>query len=503
VALALDYRQRFHRDVVVDLVCYRRYGHNEGDEPSYTQPLMYQKIKEHPAVAHLYGDQLLRDGTLTPEECKAFWEVAKERLEQTAPPPEQTPLAEAGPPEARSQETTGPSVPLDRLSAIVQAVSTVPEDFALHPKLQSLLRRRAAYLAGGPSVDWAGAELLAFGMCLLEGIPVRLAGQDSGRGTFSQRHAVFADYHSGLERAPLNTLASGQAPFEVLDSLLSENAAMAFEYGYSVTDRTALVLWEAQFGDFSNGAQVVIDQFLSGSEQKWHQTSGLVLLLPHGQEGQGPEHSSARLERFLTLCAEDNMRVANPTTPAQYYRLLLRQARDATRKPLVIMTPKSLLRHPKVLSSLEDLVDGAFQPVMEDGAFSDPVQRSAVRRVLVANGKVVYDLVSAREEQNISQVAILRLEQLYPFPGAGLEQALASYPPEAEVVFVQEEPRNMGAWRFVREQFLDGKVGSLQRPLRYVGRPELANTAPGSHRAFRKEQDALVAEALGSDSPSQ
>ena len=374
---------------------------------------------------------------------------------------------------------------------------TVPEGFTLHPKLQPLLERRAAYLAGPPSLDWAGAELLAFGMCLLEGIPVRLSGQDSGRGTFSQRHAVLADFHSGLERVPLNTLASGQARFEVLDSLLSENAVMGFEYGCSVADPATLVLWEAQFGDFANGAQVVIDQFLSGSEQKWNQTSGLVLLLPHGQEGQGPEHSSARLERFLSLCAEDNIRIANPTTPAQYYHLLCRQALDAVRKPLAIMSPKSLLRHPKVVSSMEDLVDCSFKPVLEDGTFSEADARKAVRRVLVANGKVVYDLLSAREERKPAQVAILRLEQLYPFPGAELERALSAYPADAEWVFVQEEPRNMGAWRFVREQFLDGKVGSSRHPIRYIGRRELASPAPGSHRVFKEEQAALVAEALG------
>ncbi len=489
VDLAVDYRQRFHRDVVVDLVCYRRYGHNEGDEPSYTQPLLYRKIKEHPAVAHLFGDQLLRDGILAPEEREALWTATRERLLQDSPPSHQAAPAEAPPSRSGPPREADPG---DRLSAVVRAVSTVPEDFALHPKLQPLLRRRSAYLEGGPTIDWAGAELLAFGACLLEGIPVRLAGQDSGRGTFSQRHAVLADVHTGLERVPLNTLAPGQAPFEVVDSLLSENAAMAFEYGYSVADPAALVLWEAQFGDFANGAQVVIDQFLSGSEQKWNQTSGLVLLLPHGQEGQGPEHSSARLERFLSLCAEDNIRVANPTTPAQYYHLLLRQARDTTRRPLVIMSPKSLLRHPQAVSSLEDLVDGAFRPVLEDVKGD----RSAVRRVLVANGKVAYDLLSAREERQASQVAILRLEQLYPFPGAALGRALAAYPPEAEVVFIQEEPRNMGAWRFVREQFLDGQVGGVQRPLRYLGRRELASTAPGSHRVFKQEQEALVAEAL-------
>ena len=493
VDLAVDYRQRFHRDVVIDLVCYRRHGHNEGDEPSYTQPILYRKIKEHPTVAHIYGDQLLREGFLASGELEALWGTVRERLERAGPPPDGTD-AEAAPratrPEGARIEASGRR---DRLSAIVQAVSTVPEDFELHPKLQPLLRRRASYLAETPSLDWAGAELLAFGMCLLDGIPVRLSGQDSGRGTFSQRHAVLADHRTGLARVPLNTLAPGQAPFEALDSLLSENAVMGFEYGYSVAAPSTLVLWEAQFGDFANGAQVVIDQFLAGSEQKWNQTSGLVLLLPHGQEGQGPEHSSARLERFLSLCAEDNLRVANPTTPAQYYHLLRRQALDPVRKPLVVLSPKSLLRNPHVVSSIEDLVDGSFKPVLEDESFSAARDRSAVRRVLVANGKVVYDLLAARAARQDAQVAILRLEQLYPFPGAELEQALAAFPPEAEWVFVQEEPRNMGAWRFVREQFLDGNV---QHPIRYVGRRALASPAPGSHRAFKQEQEALLARAF-------
>ncbi len=499
VDLAVEYRQRFHRDVVIDLVCYRRYGHNEGDEPSYTQPILYQKIKEHPAVAHIYGDQLLREGSLSPGERDAIWSAARERLEKAVPPPEAAEAIGAGgglP--ATRPEAAGPgaSERLDRLSAIVRACSTVPEDFELHPKLQPLMRRRAAYLEEAPGLDWAGAELLAFGMCLLDGIPVRLSGQDSGRGTFSQRHAVLADHRTGREWIPLNTLAPGQAPFEVLDSLLSENAVMGFEYGYSVADPSTLVLWEAQFGDFANGAQIIIDQFLSGSQQKWNQASGLVLLLPHGQEGQGPEHSSARLERFLTLCAEDNLRVANPTTPAQYYHLLRRQATDPVRKPLVVMSPKSLLRNPHVVSSIADLVDGSFKPVLEDGRFSAARDRGAVRRVLLANGKVAHDLLAARAGREGSQVAILRLEQLYPFPAAELEEALAAYPPDAERVFVQEEPRNMGAWRFVREQFLDARAGPLQHPIRYVGRRELASPAPGSLRVFRQEQEALVARAL-------
>jgi 2-oxoglutarate dehydrogenase complex dehydrogenase (E1) component-like enzyme len=296
---------------------------------------------------------------------------------------------------------------------------------------------------------------------------------------------------------PLNNLDPAQAAFLVLDSLLSENAVMGFEFGYSVADPSTLVLWEAQFGDFANGAQVVIDQFLAGSEQKWNQTSGLVLLLPHGMEGQGPEHSSARLERFLSLCAEDNLRVANPTTPAQYYHLLRRQAQARPARPLVLMTPKSLLRNPGAVSSMDDLVHGAFLPVMDDPAFAEARLRASVRRVILANGKVVYDLLAARSARSVPDVAIVRLEQLYPFPGAGLGRILGAYPPEAETIFVQEEPRNMGAWRFVQEQCLEGRVEGLGRPLRYVGRRAGASPAPGSHDVFKREQEALVAEAFG------
>ncbi len=339
--------------------------------------------------------------------------------------------------------------------------------------------------------------MLAFGMLLLEGTPVRLSGQDSGRGTFSNRHAVLADVASGAEWVPLNTIATEQARFEVIDSLLSENAVMGFEFGYAVTDPSTLVLWEAQFGDFANGAQVVIDQFISGSEQKWNQRCGLVLLLPHGQEGQGPEHSSARLERFLTLCAEDNLRVANVSTPAQFYHLLLRQMSSEERRPLIAMTPKSLLRHPKAVSTLGDLADGTFHTVLDDAAFVSG-GAPGVRRVVVASGKLLYELMAAREKAERGDVAIVRLEQFYPFPGRELGQILSRYPADAELVWAQEEPRNMGGWRFVREQFLDGLVEGVSpaRPLRYIGRRDLASPAPGSHHAFQVEQDALVAEAV-------
>jgi 2-oxoglutarate dehydrogenase E1 component len=492
--VAIEYRDAFRRDVVLDLVCYRRYGHNEGDEPSYTQPLMYQKIKGHTSVARLYGDSLVKSGVFSAGEVEQMWAETKTTLDRAY---EESRAGAGGradvltAPPARRLKPKG--TPRERLAEVARAVSTVPEGFEVHPKLKPILKKRAEYASGRPDVDWAGAEMLAFGMLLLEGTPVRLSGQDSGRGTFSQRHAVLADAATGAEWTPLNTIAPEQAAFEVIDSLLSENAVMGYEFGYAVADPSTLVCWEAQFGDFANGAQVIIDQFISGSEQKWSQRCGLVLLLPHGQEGQGPEHSSARLERFLTLCAEDNMRVANVSTPAQYYHLLLRQMAGDVRKPLAVMTPKSLLRHPKVISTIDELAEGGFLPVLDD-----PAGPSRARRVVLASGKVAWDLFGAREKADKSDVAIVRIEQLYPFPGRELGAVLARYPQDAELVWVQEEPQNMGAWRFVREQFLDGRVEGVapQRLLRYIGRRELASPAPGSHHAFQVEQDALVAEAL-------
>jgi 2-oxoglutarate decarboxylase len=507
VDMAVDYRVRFKRDVVVDLVCYRRYGHNEGDEPSYTQPLLYQRIKAHPSTARIYGDQLVRAGRITAAERDEVWSEARGRLQHAFD-------ASAG---GRTKAsfvdslTASPAPRIDTgidarsaLLAVVDAVSNVPPGFEVHPKLRPLLKRRAKYASGLPDIDWAGGEMLAFGMLLIRGIPVRLSGQDTGRGTFSHRHAVLADHRTGHEYVPLNHVAEGrQAEFEVIDSLLSENAVLGFEFGYSVADPSSLVLWEAQFGDFANGAQVVIDQFVSGSEQKWNQRCGLVLLLPHGQEGQGPEHSSARLERFLTLCAEENLRVANVSTPAQYYHLLLRQMAGEVRKPLVLMAPKSLLRHPRAVSSLEELASGAFFPVLDDAALASG-GTGGVRRVLLASGKVVYDLLAAREKGGRDDVAVVRLEEVYPVPGRELGQVLGRYPAAAEVAWVQEEPRNMGAWRFVREWFDDGLVEGWARgrALRYFGRRELASPAPGSHHAFESEQAALVAEALRVPAPS-
>jgi 2-oxoglutarate dehydrogenase E1 component len=488
--LALEYRQRFKQDVVIDLVCYRRWGHNEGDEPSYTQPLMYSKIKSHTSVAHLYGDQLVRQGVTGSADLEKVWARKKAEMQKEGEAGPLARIAKRAPVEPTAVDA---SAMWGRLKTVLRVLGSLPEGFEIHPKLVPFVRKRADLLEGKGEVDWASAESLAFGTLLLEGVPVRLSGQDCGRGTFSQRHAILYDARTGREHVPLNTVAPAGVRFEVHDSLLSEAAVMGFEFGYSVAEHRALVMWEAQFGDFMNGAQVVIDQFLAGSETKWGQPTGLALLLPHGHEGQGPEHSSARIERFLTLCAEDNMRVVYPSTPASYFHLLRWQGRDPVEKPLVVFTPKSLLRHPRCVSALGDLAEGAFRPVLDDAA-ADP---GRVSRVVLTSGKLYFDLLKGREEQRADHVALVRLEQLYPFPAADVARVLAHYAMGAELVWAQEEPRNMGAWRFLRERVLDGDLRDPgDRVLRYVGRDASASPAPGSHKSHVLEQEAIVAEAL-------
>jgi 2-oxoglutarate dehydrogenase E1 component len=486
--LALEYRQRFKKDVVIDLVCYRRWGHNEGDEPSYTQPLMYAKIKSHTSVAHLYGDQLVRQSVITREQLDQVWAEKKAEMQGE----DASPLAKI------AKRAPVPPQPVDaaamwgRLRSVLQVLGTLPEGFEIHPKLVPFVKKRHEVLEGKGDVDWATAESLAFGTLLLEGIPVRLSGQDSGRGTFSQRHAVFFDTRNDREYVPLNSVAPQGVRFEVHDSLLSEAAVMGFEFGYSVAEHRALVMWEAQFGDFMNGAQVIIDQFLAGSETKWGQPTGLTLLLPHGHEGQGPEHSSARIERFLALCAEGNMRVVYPSTPGSYFHLLRWQGRDHIEKPLVVFTPKSLLRHPRCVSSLQALAEGRFLPVIDD-----TLEPAGVRRVVLCTGKVYYDLLKGREDFGSKHVAIVRLEQLAPLPAEEIARVIARYPQDAELVWVQEEPKNMGAWRYLREHFLDGDVPDpARRALRYVGREASAAPATGSHKLHVIEQEAIVREAV-------
>jgi multifunctional 2-oxoglutarate metabolism enzyme len=488
--LALEYRQRFKRDAVIDLVGYRRWGHNEGDEPSYTQPLMYATIKGHPSVAQLYGEQLVRQGAIAREEVEALWARKKAQMQYEGE------ACAFAPPPKRAADVPAPvdaTAMWGRLRTALRALGSTPEGFEVHPKLVPLLKKRADLLEGRGQVDWAAGEALAFGTLLIEGISIRLSGQDSGRGTFSQRHAVLFDARTGKEHVPLNELAPKPARFEVHDSLLSEAAVMGFEFGYSVASARTLVVWEAQFGDFANGAQVIIDQFLAGTETKWGQLSGLTLLLPHGHEGQGPEHSSARLERFLALCAEGNLRVGVPSTPGSLFHLLRQQGRGPVQKPLVVLTPKSLLRDPRCASPLEDLAMGRFEEVIDD-VTADPAR---IRRVVLVTGKLYYDLARGREQARRDDVALVRIELLYPFPGAELARVLGRYASSADLVWAQEEPQNMGAWRFVRDRFLDSEVPLADRRIpRYVGRKPSASPAPGSHKIHAREQEAIVRAAV-------
>jgi multifunctional 2-oxoglutarate metabolism enzyme len=510
VQLAFDYRQQFKTDVVIDMICYRRHGHNEGDDPSYTQPILYRKIKEHPSVGTLYGERLVREGVLPAEEVAGLRKAAAKRFndayEAAQASSEHYELQELS---AVGSEDIGNFCPRTAVNhavieRVVRAMAHFPEGFHLHPKLRGFVDRRREAVAQDGSIDWAFAEALAFGTLVLEGTPVRLSGQDSGRGTFSQRHLAFYDSETGKRYVPLQHISPDQARFDVYDSSLSEYAVLGFEFGYSVADPLTLVIWEAQFGDFANGAQIMIDQFLSSAESKWGQPSGLVLLLPHGYEGQGPEHSSARIERYLTLCAENNLIVANCTTPAQYFHLLRRQMyggldRRGTRKPLIVFTPKSLLRHPHATSTLLDLTTTGFLEILGDSNVADA---NRVSRVVFCSGKIYYDLLAAREQRNAEHVALVRVEQLYPFAAEQARDILARYPATAEVVWAQEEPRNMGPWRFMAEQFaplLEGTRGEL----RYVGRPESASPATGSGRRHQQEQAEIVNDALTPGAISQ
>jgi len=504
--LAYDYRQRFHKDVVIDLVCYRKYGHNEADDPSYTQPILYRKIRAQKSVAVQYAERMEQEGFANAGEVNAWREEQKKRLygiyDESQLRKEQYELQElsAIPAAAIPADHPPKGVGREILDHIVDRITTFPENFHLHPKLTTFVRkRRETFHAAGPKdahIDWALAEVLAFGTLVVDGTPVRLSGEDSGRGTFSHRHVEYHDAEDDRIYVPLQHLSADQARFEVYNSPLSEFAVMGFEFGYSVADPLTLVLWEAQFGDFANGAQVIIDQFLASAETKWGQPSGMVLLLPHGQEGQGPEHSSARLERFLQLCSDNNMRVANCTTPAQYFHLLRRQMqggqdRRGLRKPLIVMTPKSLLRHPKAMSSVEDLTSGVFQPVIDDAV----VDAAAVRKILLCSGKIYYELLSARDQRRASDTAIVRIEQLYAFPESEFLEVLARYPAAGEVVWVQEEPRNMGAWAFVRG-WIQPAIERQHRQIGYAGRPESASTAPGSLKRHQEEQAELIEQAF-------
>ncbi|HEX8829793.1 MAG TPA: 2-oxoglutarate dehydrogenase E1 component, partial [Longimicrobium sp.] len=508
--LGFAYRQKFRKDFLVDLVGYRRWGHNEGDEPLFTQPVMYEVIRNHPTVREQYAKQLAAEGVLSADEAEAMVKEAAGELSAALEAVKsggahhhhdededesQRPRREADP------AHTGVDAAL--LRELNAALLSFPEGFAPNTRLDKnvLQKRREALDAQDPAVDWGQAEALAFASLLAEGVPVRLTGQDAERGTFSHRHAVLSDGKTGQKLNTFQALPQARASFEVYNSPLSEMAVVGFEYGYTVRDPQALVLWEAQFGDFANGAQVMIDQYLAASFQKWGQTSGLTLLLPHGYEGQGPEHSSARLERYLQLCAQDNMRVVYPTTSAQYFHLLRRQAAllGSEPRPLVVMSPKSLLRHPHAASTLKQLSEGHFSPVLADQPFGGTADE--VTRVLLCSGKVFVDLVGTGDEQRaerlsiegVDRVAVLRVEELYPFPAAELREALARHPNAREVVWVQEEPRNMGAWTFV-EPRLRELLGDV--PLRYEGRPERASPAEGYAHRHAAEQMRIVRAAL-------
>jgi 2-oxoglutarate dehydrogenase E1 component len=509
VRLAFAFRQRFGEDVVLDLVCYRRHGHNEGDEPSFTQPLLYEKIRSLPGLRALYTEELMRAGVLTSADAQRIESDLSKQLTQalelikTRPPSADDEYVVRGPwtgfSRTRPSEPVATGVPVERLARIAEAISATPPAFELHKKLQPLFERRRKVVADGGPIDWALAEALAFGSLVTEGTPVRLSGQDSSRGTFSQRHAIVVDQKTGQEYAPLDHIAETQARFEAYDSHLSEAGVLGFEYGYAEADPTTLTLWEAQFGDFSNGAQPIIDQFIASAHAKWGRMCGLVMLLPHGYEGQGPEHSSARIERYLQLCAEDNLQAVNCTTPAQYFHVLRRQMRRNWRAPLVIFTPKSLLRAPRCISSVAELAQGSFQPVLDDAAVREGAR---VARVLVCSGKVYYDLLARREERDglgeghaKGDVALVRVEELYPWPDAELGAVLARMPNATHVCWVQEEPANMGPWTFVRE-----RLQALLPPkakLAYAGRLASASPAVGSARVHRLELAELLAAAFG------
>ncbi|MBE0644268.1 MAG: multifunctional oxoglutarate decarboxylase/oxoglutarate dehydrogenase thiamine pyrophosphate-binding subunit/dihydrolipoyllysine-residue succinyltransferase subunit [Bacteroidetes bacterium] len=494
IELALDFRNTFKRDVVVDMICYRKHGHNEGDDPSYTQPLMYAKIKEKRTVRKLYTEALVNRGDITIKEAEDALQYFHDSIERAFDA-----TKEAGPPDVdidhvfrEIEENIGRriSTAVDRgtLDEVMRALTTFPSDFTPHPKLKRLIESRIGVLDGG-MVDWATGEALAFGTLLAEGIPVRLSGQDSRRGTFSHRHSVLVDYTNGSEYIPLNHIRAGQAEYTAFDSLLSEYAVVGFEYGYSIMRKNALVIWEAQFGDFVNGAQIIIDQFIAAAEDKWGQKSGLVMLLPHGFEGQGPEHSSARLERFLVLCAENNMRVTSPTTTAQLFHLLRRQALLDDKKPLIVLTPKSNLRAEVAKSPAEEFENGKFHFIL-----NDPEPPADPKRLLLCTGKVAFDLLKYRKDNNITDTAIVRVEQLYPFSHEDFTELFKRYPHARDIRWVQEEPKNMGAWNFIYRELRD----ALQAPYHFsfIGRVMSGSPAAGSGTLHEIEQKKLVREAF-------
>jgi 2-oxoglutarate dehydrogenase E1 component len=503
---ALEYRMKFHKDVVIDLVCYRRHGHNEADEPAATQPLMYQVIRKKPTARQIYADKLAAEGVLPAAEAAAMMEQYRSGLDE-------------GKPQARAalglignkftvdwseylgadwSEPVKTAVDMGRLRALGKAITSYPSDWVLHPRVLAIMQARERMMSGDLALDWGAAETLAYASLVQDGYSVRLTGQDSGRGTFFHRHAVLHDQATDRLYVPLQHVASNQPAFTVTDSVLSEEAVMGFEYGYSTTEPHCLTIWEGQFGDFCNGAQVIIDQFISSGEAKWGRLSGITLFLPHGYEGQGPEHSSARLERFLQLCAEYNMQVCVPSTPAQMFHMLRRQMVRPLRKPLIVMTPKSLLRHPLAVSRLEELGTGGFYPVIDE---VDDLKASAVTRVVLCSGKVYFDLLKARREVKADSVAVVRVEQLYPFPSEEYEAILRKYSNAREIVWCQEEPQNQGSWYQIRHR-LQSKLGP-EHELLYAGRAGAAAPATGITALHEQQQKNLVAAALQGTPPEE
>jgi 2-oxoglutarate dehydrogenase E1 component len=503
---ALDYRMRFHKDVVIDLVCYRRHGHNEADEPAATQPLMYQVIRKKPTVRQLYADKLAAEGVLTAEDGARMIEQYRNGLDE-GKPQARAALGLIGNKftvdwreylDADWSEPVKTGIEMSRLKALGKAITTYPADWVLHPRVLAIMEARGKMVSGELGLDWGCAETLAYASLLQEGYAVRLTGQDSGRGTFFHRHAVLHDQLTGRQYEPLQHLATNQPTFTVTDSVLSEVAVMGFEYGFSTTEPHCLTIWEGQFGDFCNGAQVIIDQFISSGEAKWGRLSGITLFLPHGYEGQGAEHSSARLERFLQLCAEYNIQVCVPSTPAQMFHMLRRQMLRSLRKPLIVMTPKSLLRHPLSVSRLEELSMGAFHAVIDE---IDDIKPAAVTRIVLCSGKVYFDLLKARREAKIESIAIVRLEQLYPFPSDEYEAILRKYSAASEVVWCQEEPQNQGSWYQIRHR-LQSKL-EARHELLYAGRPSSAAPATGISALHELQQKNLVTAALQGEPPEE
>ena len=502
VRLAMDFREKFHRDVFIDMFGYRRLGHNEGDEPSFTQPLLYKAIERRKSVREGYLDHLLSHGGLSREEADEITRRRHEALEQELSQAQtdtgQTTIERKRGVWMRSDYTGGPEKSAEdpdtgmeagRLAELLIKQTELPEDFHPHPKIKKFLEGRRKMAEGAQPLDWAAAEALAFASLSAGGVRLRLSGQDSARGTFSQRHAVLYDYETGKGHTPLQHLGEDQGPVEIINSPLSEAGVLGFDYGYSLDCPDGLICWEAQFGDFCNAAQVIIDQFIASAEDKWDRLSGLVLLLPHGFEGQGPEHSSARLERFLALGAQDNIQVVSPTTPAQYFHCLRRQVLRNWRKPLVVMTPKSLLRDPRAASTLQECATGKFQRIL-----ADATEAKNASRVLLCTGKIYYELLQQREAVKREDVAIIRLEQLYPLPETGLQSVLARYAEGTQVLWVQEEPENMGAWRFLKARFGESLFGKY--PFGGIRRPASASPATGSGRIHKKDQKYLIAQAF-------